>query len=36
MAEASHYHSPRFWKVVEQEMPDYQLAEKHLKENSNK
>lgn len=31
-----HDHSPRFWKVVEQVMPDYQMAEKHLKENSNK
>lgn len=29
-----HDHSPRFWKVVEQIMPDYQKAEKHLKENS--
>lgn len=29
-----HDHSPRFWKVVEQIMPDYQLAEKHLKENN--
>ncbi len=27
-----HDHSPRFWKVVEQVMPDYQNAEKHLKE----
>lgn len=31
-----HDHSPRFWKVVEQVMPDYQNAEKHLKEFSNK
>ena len=31
-----HDHSPRFWKVVEQVMPDYELAEKHLKEFSNK
>jgi hypothetical protein len=31
-----HDHSPRFWKVVEQIMPDYQNAEKHLKEFSNK
>lgn len=25
-------HSPRFWKVVEQIMPDYRSAEKHLKD----
>lgn len=25
-------HSPRFWRVVEQAMPDYRNAEKHLKE----
>lgn len=31
-----HDHSPRFWKVVEQVMPDYDLAEQHLKEFSNK
>lgn len=31
-----HDHSPNFWKVVEQVMPDYQNAEKHLKEFSNK
>ena len=31
-----HDHSPRFWKVVEQVMPDYQNAEKHLKEFSRK
>ncbi len=31
-----HDHSPRFWKVVEQIMPDYENAEKHLKEFSNK
>ena len=31
-----HDHSPRFWKVVEQVMPDYEQAEKHLKEFSNK
>lgn len=31
-----HDHSPRFWKVVEQIMPDYEEAEKHLKEFSNK
>ncbi|MCX6198016.1 MAG: M48 family metallopeptidase [Bacteroidetes bacterium] len=31
-----HDHSPRFWKVVEQVMPDYQNAEKHLKEFSGK
>ncbi len=27
-----HDHSPRFWKVVEQVMPDYLTAEKHLKD----
>lgn len=31
-----HDHSPRYWKVVEQVMPDYMSAEKHLKENSSK
>ncbi len=31
-----HNHSDRFWKVVEQVMPDYQNAEKHLRENSRK
>jgi predicted metal-dependent hydrolase len=31
-----HDHSSRFWKVVEQVMPDYRLAEKHLKENNAK
>lgn len=31
-----HDHSPRFWKVVEQIMPDYQQAEKHLKENNHR
>jgi len=31
-----HNHSARFWKVVEQAMPDYMMAEKHLKEFSNK
>jgi predicted metal-dependent hydrolase len=31
-----HDHSPRFWKVVEQVMPDYEQAERHLKEFSNK
>ena len=31
-----HNHSASFWKVVEQVMPDYPLAEKHLKENSGK
>lgn len=25
-------HSPRFWKVVENVMPDYRLSEKHLEE----
>jgi predicted metal-dependent hydrolase len=29
-----HDHSPRFWKVVEQVMPDYQIHEKHLKDYS--
>ena len=29
-----HDHSARFWKVVEQVMPDYQAHEKHLKENN--
>jgi len=28
-----HDHSPRFWKVVEQAMPDYRAHEKHLQEN---
>lgn len=28
-----HDHSPRFWKVVEQVVPDYQQSEKHLREN---
>lgn len=28
-----HDHSARFWKIVEQVMPDYREAEKHLKEN---
>lgn len=31
-----HDHSPHYWKVVEQVMPDYMNAEKHLKENSGK
>lgn len=31
-----HNHSDRFWKVVEQVMPDYKNAEIHLKENSKK
>lgn len=31
-----HDHSSRFWKVVEQVMPDYRDAEKHLKENNSK
>lgn len=31
-----HDHSPRFWKVVEQVMPDYEKAEKHLKDYSNR
>lgn len=31
-----HDHSPRFWKVVEQVMPDYENAEKHLKEFSSR
>ncbi len=31
-----HDHSARFWKVVEQVMPDYKNHEKHLKENSAK
>ncbi len=29
-----HDHSTSFWKLVEQIMPDYRKAEKHLKENS--
>lgn len=29
-----HDHSPRFWSVVEKVMPNYKLAEKHLKDNS--
>ena len=28
-----HDHSTRFWKVVEQVMPDYQIHEKYLKDN---
>ena len=31
-----HDHSAAFWKLVEQMMPDYRNAEKHLKENSSK
>ncbi len=31
-----HDHSARFWKVVEQVMPDYKNHEKHLKDNSTK
>jgi predicted metal-dependent hydrolase len=31
-----HDHSQRFWKVVERVMPDYEAAERHLKEFSNK
>ncbi len=31
-----HDHSPRFWKVVEQVMPDYEVAEKHLKDFNSK
>lgn len=28
-----HDHSPRFWKLVEQVVPDYQNSEKHLRDN---
>lgn len=28
-----HDHSPRFWKVVEQIVPDYQISEKYLRDN---
>ena len=31
-----HDHSPRYWKVVEKVMPDYMIAEKHLKAYSDK
>ncbi|MBK7149922.1 MAG: M48 family metallopeptidase [Bacteroidetes bacterium] len=31
-----HDHSAAFWKLVEQMMPDYRKAEKHLKENGGK
>ena len=31
-----HDHSPRFWKVVEQVMPDYEKAERHLRDYSNR